>query len=286
MKQTTRTSVDGMLAILADEAVVLSTYKDGGGVATIGVGHTAAAGLPVPMSGLKLTLRQALKLFIEDLRKFELGVMKAFNGPLNQHEFDGFVSFHFNTGKAEKGTVDDKWDRGDKDGAMRTLRAYKKDNGKTIKGLEERRKREAELILTGTYPRVTSVLVADGWRGGSPVKARRVPADEIKAVLREIAAQRKTVEFDAPAPAEPPSPAPSARPLPPAQEAPQSPAIARGEVKGGGAVVPTAVLGGGSAIAWLLNHFGPALQWLAVIIFMLAVLVAVGLLAAKKEKAP
>lgn len=243
MKQTTRTSVDGMLAILADEAIVLSTYKDGGGVATIGVGHTAAAGLPVPMSGLKLTLRQALKLFIEDLRKFELGVMKAFNGPLNQHEFDGFVSFHFNTGKAEKGTVDDKWDRGDKAGAIRTLKSYKKDNGKTIKGLEERRKREAELILTGTYPRVTSVLVADGWRGGSPVKARRVSADEIKAVLREIMAlaQGKTVEFDAPAPDEPPSPAPSARPLPPA-----------GEVKGGGAggaVAGGGIIAGGGAAA-------------------------------------
>lgn len=251
MKEPTGTSIDGMLAILADEAIVLSTYKDGGGVATIGVGHTAAAGQPVPMPGLKLTLRQALKLFVDDLRKFEAGVAAAFTTPLRQHEFDGFVSFHFNTGKAKTGTVDDKWNRGDKDGAMRTLRAYKKDNGKTIKGLEERRKREAEMILRGTYPRVTSVLVADGWRGGSPVRGRRVPADEIKVVLREIMQPAgKTVEFDAPAPVtsetaaptEPPSPAPSAEPTPPV-----------GQVKGGGAGGVVAgggiVAGGGVAIA-------------------------------------
>ena len=39
-----KTSLKGILAILDEEAVVLSTYKDSKGVLTIGVGHTAAAG--------------------------------------------------------------------------------------------------------------------------------------------------------------------------------------------------------------------------------------------------
>lgn len=195
-----RTSLDGMLAILADEAIVLSSYKDGGGVLTIGVGHTANAGQPRPQPGLKLTLRQALQLFVQDLRKFELGVMKAFTTPLKQHEFDGFVSFHFNTGKAEKGSVDDKWDAGDKAAAIKTLKAYRKDNGKIIAGLKMRRAREADIIDHGIYPAVKNVRVADGWKGAKPINERRVPADEIRAVLREILQPAKTVEFDAPAP--------------------------------------------------------------------------------------
>lgn len=196
-----RTSLDGMLAILAEEAIVLSTYVDGGGVLTIGVGHTASAGQPRPQRGLKLTLRQALQLFAEDLRRFETGVMKAFNRPLLQHEFDGFVSFHFNTGNAEKGTVDDKWDGGNKSAAIRTLKSYCKDNGKVITGLEKRRAREADIIQYGIYPAVKTIRVADGWKGGKAIKERRVPADEIRAVLREIMHPvAKTVEFDAPAP--------------------------------------------------------------------------------------
>ena len=40
-----KTSLKGILAIINEEALVLSTYRDAAGVLTIGVGHTAAAGL-------------------------------------------------------------------------------------------------------------------------------------------------------------------------------------------------------------------------------------------------
>ena len=39
-----KTSLKGILAIINEEALVLSTYRDAAGVLTIGVGHTASAG--------------------------------------------------------------------------------------------------------------------------------------------------------------------------------------------------------------------------------------------------
>ena len=41
----------GVLALMAEEAVSLGAYRDGGGVWTIGVGHTAFAGAPKPVKG-------------------------------------------------------------------------------------------------------------------------------------------------------------------------------------------------------------------------------------------
>ena len=43
-----KTSLKGILAIINEEALVLSTYRDAAGVPTIGAGHTAAAGGMAP----------------------------------------------------------------------------------------------------------------------------------------------------------------------------------------------------------------------------------------------
>jgi GH24 family phage-related lysozyme (muramidase) len=49
--QPMKTSLKGILAIINEEALVLSTYRDAAGVPTIGVGHTAAAGGMAPKQG-------------------------------------------------------------------------------------------------------------------------------------------------------------------------------------------------------------------------------------------
>ena len=154
-----KTSIDGMLAIIAEEAIVLESYLDSGGVRTIGVGHTAAAGGMKPAKGDKISVEQALALFADDLRKFEARVLKHIKGPLQQHELDGFVSFDFNTGKIDAGTVDDLWNKGDREGAMRVLKSYKKDKGKVLPALVARREREANMIMNGVYPPVTHVRI-------------------------------------------------------------------------------------------------------------------------------
>jgi lysozyme len=200
-----KTSMKGLLAILAEEAVVLSTYIDSGGVPTVGAGHTAAAGAPIPKPGLKLTLREAFDVFAKDLAKFEARVNQAIKVPLEQHEFDALVSFDLNTGAIDHGTVDDKMNRGDRLGAMMTLRAYHKDNGKVIPGLVARREREAAMFQHGAYPD-RPVLVYDRYPG----KARSLTAE---AFLSEV-----RVAAPAPVPTTAPQtdPMPVPPPLPPA----------------------------------------------------------------------
>lgn len=259
-----RTSIDGMIAILKSEAVVLSSYDDGTGVMTIGVGHTAAAGQPVPQPGLKLTLRQALQLFIQDLSKFERGVLRAIDKvPLQQHEFDGFVSFHFNTGQVEKGTVDDKWERGDKTGAMKTLKAYTKADGKELKALKARRQEEAAIIMNGEYPKVHHVTVAAAWKRGRGIDVRFVPVDEIKAVLRELLQPA-------------PSPAPEPKKSEPAQiqvETPQETGAGKAAAGGiaGGVAAGAAAAANGIPWPWILFGAG-----CVVAIIFIAILIAKG----------
>jgi GH24 family phage-related lysozyme (muramidase) len=183
MAGVTKASINGLISLIADEAIVLSTYKDSGGVKTIGIGHTAMAGGMAPKLGDRVSLRQALKIFVEDVAKFERGVAQAFDlANLKQHEFDGLLRFHFNTGAAQTGSVDDKWEAGDKDGAIRVLKSYIKDNGKTVPGLVSRRAEEALMIINGAYPKRTTLNLYNGYPGA----VTKVPVEEVKALLREI----------------------------------------------------------------------------------------------------
>jgi lysozyme len=116
-----KTSLTGILAIINEEALVLSTYRDSAGVLTIGVGHTAMAGGMAPKPGGRITIEQAIALFAADLAKFERRVAASLKRTLAPHEFDALVSFDFNTGAIAGGTVDDKLDKGDIDGALATL---------------------------------------------------------------------------------------------------------------------------------------------------------------------
>lgn len=149
----------GAAAILGHEAIILKTYADPVGVLTIGAGHTAAAGGLVPRSGQAITLARALELFLADMVKYEAGVRRAVNLEA-QHQHDGFTSFHFNTGAVQTGTVDNKWNAGDRAGAMRILSQYVNARGKRLPGLVTRRREEAEMITAGRYPS-RKILVKD-----------------------------------------------------------------------------------------------------------------------------
>jgi len=174
-----KTSVRGMLAIINEEAVVLSTYKDSAGVLTIGIGHTAAAGEMAPKMGDRITIVQAFELFRKDLVKFERHVLASVKRPLKQHEFDALVGFDFNTGQIEGGTVDDKLDAGRIAAAMATLQQYDKakvgGKKKKLSGLDKRRDMEEAMFRHATYPMVGKIKVYDRYPG----KMRLVPMNEI-----------------------------------------------------------------------------------------------------------
>lgn len=95
----------GLLALAQHEGIVPGPYRDSTGTWTFGIGHTAAAGPPDPATmprgipkDLDATIRKAFHLFHTDLARYEADVSRAVTVPLEPHEFDALVSFHYNTG--------------------------------------------------------------------------------------------------------------------------------------------------------------------------------------------
>jgi lysozyme len=144
---TRRTSHNGLMEIIAHEAIVLSPYRDVKDIWTIGVGHTKMAGGidPAKFKG-QLTLAGALHVFRTDLAKYERRVAKAFTRPLSQHEFDAAVSFDFNTGAIDRATWVETFNAGNRELAIQQIMNWQKPPQ-----IIPRRQKEQALFATGHY---------------------------------------------------------------------------------------------------------------------------------------
>lgn len=194
--------------ILASEAVVCVAYQDAAKVWTIGAGITSAAGLGPVYKGLRVTPQKAFEDFGKALGKYEARVSKAVPGALLPHEFDALSSFDYNTGQIAGGSVDDKLRAGNVPAAIATLKQYTKAGGKTLPGLVRRRNEEAELFLTGKYPKIAGIPVYDTYPG----KPRLLTLEALRASPAAVTVGPPTVNAT-PAPPEiapsPSIPAPS-----------------------------------------------------------------------------
>lgn len=148
-----KVSDKGIVEIAEHEGIVPAPYKDSVGVWTFGVGHTAAAGGldPQEMSGkmptgnaLHAAVDRALKIFKEDLAKYERRVNRAIKVPLTQYQFDALVSFDFNTGGIHRAKLTKAINAGDMSGGgfMGWLRPPE---------IRKRRTGEMRLFQTGDY---------------------------------------------------------------------------------------------------------------------------------------
>jgi len=144
----------GLLALARHEGIVPAPYLDAACVWTFGVGHTAAAGAPDPgrlprgmPADLDAGIREALRLFRADLARYEAEVARAVTVPLEPHEFDALVSFHYNTGAIARAALTRALNAGDRAGAgaafMNWLRPA---------SLRPRREAERDLFRHGRYP--------------------------------------------------------------------------------------------------------------------------------------
>jgi lysozyme len=162
----------------AHEACYLFAYPDpgtGGDPWTIGVGHTAAAGAPVVRRGDRITLARAFEIYAADMGRVEADVRAAIRPQLAQHQFDAACSFHLNTGAIRSGSIDDKINRGDEAGALKTWSQYINAGGKPMKGLITRRVEEIALWRTGHYP-ARKILIKDTPTGsGRYIAAGAIP---------------------------------------------------------------------------------------------------------------
>ena len=131
----------GLDLIKQFEGCRLVAYQCSAGVWTIGYGHTAGV-----HRVMKITQEQAEAYLKQYVAKFEKYVNNAsyvpFTDKLNQNQFDALVSFAFNLGQGNlmklcKGRTINQ--------VPAAMQQYCKANGKTLPGLQRRRKAEATL---------------------------------------------------------------------------------------------------------------------------------------------
>lgn len=91
-------SAIGLAALIGREARRLTAYLDSVGIWTIGIGHTAAAGAPVPYRGLTITRSECDAIFARDIVQYEDAVRRAVTVPLAGHQFDALGSICYNIG--------------------------------------------------------------------------------------------------------------------------------------------------------------------------------------------
>lgn len=150
-----RTSQKGITFIKSFEGCTLTSYRDGGGIWTIGYGHTGLlSGKPVK-DRISITQQKAENLLIEDLQSREALIDEKINEvvkiKLTQNQFDALISFVFNVGITAflHSTMYKYLITGNYTGASHEFCKWiKDDKGKTEQGLV--RRRAAEEILFNT----------------------------------------------------------------------------------------------------------------------------------------
>lgn len=195
----------GVLEIAEHEGLVLGPYYDSKNILTYGVGHTKAAGGLDPAKLPRVDTRtwdsnrvrqemlSILKLFDEDLDKYEARVNHAVKVPLKPHQFDALVSFDFNTGGIYSANLTRELNAGDIDGAARGFMGWLKP--KEIIG---RRTAEMNLFMTGDYEANGSrIPIYDALPDGS--YRHRGVMDSVKlATLMSMASAKHKVQIKPP----------------------------------------------------------------------------------------
>lgn len=184
MKTTDR----GLLALIRHEGVVPGPYLDVKDVWTFGIGHTAAAGPPDParmprgMPGdFDAGIRESFRLFRTDLAAYEAEVLRAVKVPLEPHEFDALVSFHYNTGGIAKAALTKALNAGNRAAAAAAFMGWLRPAA-----IRSRREAERDLFARGIYPTGTIPVWSVDRNGrvdfSRPI--RRISEAEALALLR------------------------------------------------------------------------------------------------------
>ena len=144
----------GLELIKHYEGVKLRPYKCPARLWTVGCGHLMGDGLSLPDSWNRLfTMDEVDALLAKDVTRFERGVERYCPVKLTQSQFDALVSFSFNLGLGtlQRSSVRQKINRGDFEGAKKSLLRYNKAGGNILKGLDLRRKDEYALLMSNQY---------------------------------------------------------------------------------------------------------------------------------------
>lgn len=140
-KTTRKITQRGINLIKEFEGVRLTAYKCPAGQWTIGYGHTKGV-----YQGMTISQAQANSFLAQDIAEFEGYVNRqSMSFDPNQNQFDALVSFSFNLGSKNLGTL--VKNRSSIQVADAIL-LYNKAGGKVLPGLVRRRKAERDLFLS------------------------------------------------------------------------------------------------------------------------------------------
>ena len=144
----------GLLALVRHEGLVPGPYLDVKNVWTFGIGHTAAAGPPDPArmprgmpADLDAGIREAFRLFRADIVAYEAEVLRAVKAPLEPHEFDALVCFHYNTGGIARASLTRHLNAGNRAAAAQGFMGWLRPAA-----IRSRREAERDLFRDGRYP--------------------------------------------------------------------------------------------------------------------------------------
>lgn len=137
-----RINAAGLALVKAQEGLRLQSYADGGGVWTIGYGHTNCV-----KSGDAISSEQAQMLLEADLLVAEEAVSRLVTVPLTDNQFAALVDFVFNEGEGAfaGSTLLKKLNEGGAALVPACLKSWIFDDGKVAPGLVKRRAAEAAL---------------------------------------------------------------------------------------------------------------------------------------------
>lgn len=145
-------NLPGYQLIMKFEAFSSRPYLDGGGVWTIGYGNTFYAnGSRVKGTDKPISEPVAFQLFKITADHFAYKVNQLINVKLSQNQFNAIVSFTYNVGiqAFTDSTLLKFINKNPNDINITTqFMRWNKDNGKEIKGLTNRRRKEATLYFT------------------------------------------------------------------------------------------------------------------------------------------
>jgi lysozyme len=134
----------GIALIQSFEKCRLTAYDDGGGVPTIGWGHTRGVKM-----GDTCTQEQADAWFIEDTQTAVDANNAGITRTVTQHQFDALVSFAFNVGIGAEShsTLLRLVNLGRANCAAEEFAKWDHQNGVVVPGLDARRAAEKALFL-------------------------------------------------------------------------------------------------------------------------------------------
>lgn len=115
-----------------------------GDVPTIGFGTTEGV-----KPGDRITPPQALQRALQDVNKFEGAVKQCVKVPLNQNEYDAYISLSYNIGSGAfcRSTLVKLLNQQRYEEACKEILRFDKFQGKPLRGLTLRRQREYQLCL-------------------------------------------------------------------------------------------------------------------------------------------